>query len=382
MTCEQMCLSPALALLILASASCHAQTPSRKLNAVGDGGPATKATLSISAGIAVDRRGNIFVAERIGHRVRRIDAHTGIISTVAGTGEEGYSGDGGPGSKAMLYSPEQLAVDSGGNLYIAAVGNRRIRLVDAGTGIITTVAGNGEEGSAGDGGSATEARLTYPFGLTLDSEGNLFLTDTESHTIRRVDATSGTITTVAGNGKQDFSGDGGPATEAGLSRPHVLAVDPEGNLVIGDSFNLRIRKVDSATGTIESIVGNGTTTLDSGDVPALEAGFLYFGGIAYDQDGGLYIPDVGHHRICRVEAATGHLTVIAGTGEPGFTEDGQPALGGAVHLPYGITLDQAGNIFFVDSWNGRVRRIDAETGLLSTVAGSVAPPEDSFAHFH
>ena len=212
----------------------------------GDGGPATGAGLNSPTGVAVDSSGNLFIADFDNHRIRKVDATTGIITTVAGIGAQGFSGDGGPATSAKLNAPVDVAVDSSGNLFIADANNYRIRKVDT-SGNISTVAGNGTRGFSGDGGPATSAQLKFPDGVVVDSAGNLFIVDTFNNRIRKVD-TSGDISTLAGSGAvgwvlQGFSGDGGPATSAKLKFPFSVAFDSSGNLFIGDPGNHRIRKV-------------------------------------------------------------------------------------------------------------------------------------------
>src|SRR6185369_9903081 len=201
----------------------------------GDGGPAINAGLT-PFGIAVDATGNIFIADFLNSRIRRVD-RSGIITTVAGSGNIGFSGDGGPATRANLTGPTDVAVDAAGNIFIADAGNHRIRRVDIRTGIITTVAGSGIAGFSGDGGRATSANLNIPFGVSIDGAGNLFIADTGNSRVRRVDARTGIITTFAGTGIFDFSGDGGPATFAGLAGLAGLTVDGLGNLFIVDTFN-------------------------------------------------------------------------------------------------------------------------------------------------
>ena len=212
-------------------------------NYSGDNGAATSASLNAPSSVAVDASGNLFIADSGNSRVRRVDASTGIITTVAGNGTWGYSGDGGPATSAELSGPSGVAVDSSGNLFIADLGNSRIRRVDAASHVITTVAGNGTIGSSGDGGPARSAELSGPSGVAVDSSGNLFIADSGANRIRRVDAATGIITTVAGQASWGFSGDGGPATSASLNYPYGVAVDGAGDLLIADTENSRIRQV-------------------------------------------------------------------------------------------------------------------------------------------
>ncbi len=230
---------------------------------IGDGGPATEARFHYPAGLAVDAAGNLYIADRGNDSIRKVDTK-GVITTVAGVGTWGYGGDGGPATEAHFDSPDGIAVDPAGNLYIADWANYRIRKVDT-SGIITTVAGNGIKGYSGDDGPATEAGIGYPAHVAVDSAGNLYLTSSYEHRVRKVD-TSGIITTVVGNGIKGYSGDGGPATEATLSWPEGVAVDASGNLYFADSWNNRIRKVGP---------------------PSVFAGFMTAGDIPFVEDNGL-----------------------------------------------------------------------------------------------
>lgn len=358
-----------IALIVLAPAIQAQALPQQHTGGPGDGGPALEATLEWPSGVAIDSSGNVFIAERRGNRIRKVDARTGIITTIAGTGTRGFSGDGGPASEATLSIPELIALDAAGNLFITDRGNARVRRIDTRTGRITTVAGNGEPGYAGDGGPATEARLSYPFGVIADTAGNLFIADTENHVIRRVDATTGRITTVAGNGEPGFAGDNGPAVQARLQRPHNLTLDRDGNLLIGDSENQRIRRVDRHSGRISTLYGNGAQGVSDDGIPAREASFAYFGSLVVDADGNLLIAGWVDNRIRRIDTATGILSTIAGTGEAGFSGNGGPAVSARIHGPYGMALDTGGNVYVAEAENGCVRRIDAVTGTIATFAG-------------
>lgn len=280
----------------------------------GDGGPATEAALSAPNGIAVDAAGNIYVADSQNHRIRRIDP-SGIITTVAGTGTPGFSGDDGPASDALLWKPEGIALDAEGSLYIADEANDRIRRVDAKTGIITTVAGRGRSSSTediGDGGPALEAALFSPTSVAVDRDGTLYIADSGHNRIRRVDARTGIITTVAGTGVDGFSGDGGPAAQAELDYPFDVEITPSGDLLISDFANHRIRRVDAATGTINTVVGSGPAGLLEGGfagegVPPTEARLNSPRGIVLSPSGDLYIADSSN---ARVRKAVGLVPVI------------------------------------------------------------------------
>ena len=329
----------------------------------GDGGPALQAQLAAPKGAAADGAGNLYIADTGNHRIRKVDA-AGVISTVAGSGKwGGYGGDGGPALQARLFAPNGVAADGAGNLYIADTGNNRIRKVDA-AGVISTVAGSGEWGGyGGDGGPALQARLLAPSGVAADGAGNLYIADKWNHRIRKVDA-AGVISTVAGTGENGYSGDGGAAVRAQLAFPLGAAADGAGNLYIVDAGNNRIRKVDAA-GAISTAAGSG----DVGDGgPAVRAWLGFPWGVAADGEGNLYIADTFNERIRKVDAA-GVISTVAGSGERGYAGDGGPALQARLASPLSAAADGAGNIYFVDAGNHCIRKADA-AGAISTVAGS------------
>ena len=293
---------------------------------LGDGGPATDATFSSHPmRVTGDRAGSLFVTDAHHARIRRIDTSTGIIDTVAGCGTEGYSGDGGPAVHARIASPHGSALDRHENIYIADLKNDRIRRVDASTGIITTVAGNGEHGYSGDGGPATEAMLASPIAVFATADGDLYIADHRNSRVRKVNAATGIITTVVGTGAQDFHGDGGPATHAAISLPRDVALDPDGSLYIADGANNRIRKVNS-NGAITTVAGTGRADYSGDGGPANEANLSMPYSIALDRDGNLYVVDTGNRRVRKVDASTGIITTIAGNGSYGYSGDGGPAI--------------------------------------------------------
>ena len=332
--------------------------------AIGDGGPAAEALFRDPNGVAVDGAGNLYIADTKNRRIRKVDT-TGTITTIAGTGEVGFSGDGGPAAEAQLYGPSGVAVDGAGNVYIADRNNERIHKVDT-TGTITTIAGTGEYGFSGDGGPAAEAQLRSPNGVAVDGAGNLYIADRNNHRIRKVDST-GTITTIAGTGEFDFGGDGGPAAEAQIGSPYGVAVDGAGNLYIADSGNQRIRKVDS-TGTITTIAGTGERGFRGDGGPAAEAQLNLPYGVVVDGAGNLYIGDLYNDRIRKVDT-TGTITTIAGTGESGFRGDGGPAAEAQLSDPTGVAMDGAGNLYIADTENQRIRKVDS-MGTITTIAGT------------
>ena len=332
----------------------------------GDGGPATSASLGQPRRVAVDAAGNLFIADRGNQRIRKVDPITGIITTVAGNGTRGFSGDGGPATGASLADPYGIAVGSSGNLFIADLYNQRIRKVDP-AGIITTVAGNGTSGFSGDGGPATSASLSFPLGVAVDSSGNLFIADLANHRIRKVDPAA-TITTVAGNGTFGFSGDGGAATHASLKAPVGVAVDAAGNVSIVDYANQRIRRVDPATGLITTVAGNGSLGFSGDGGPATSASLANPAGVAVDANDNLFIADSANHRIRKVDPA-GTITTVAGKGSWGFSGDGGPATSARLSTPSGVGVDAAGNLFIADFGNQRIRKVDP-SGIITTVAGN------------
>jgi sugar lactone lactonase YvrE len=336
----------------------------------GDGGAATSASLNSPAGVALDASGNLYIAEYANHRIRKVDAATGIITTVAGNGINTFAGDGGAATSASLSHPNGVALDASGNLYIADYGNSRIRKVAAATGIITTVTGNGVFGFAGDGGAATSASLSSPIGVALDGSGNLYIVDYLNHRIRKVTAATGIITTVAGNGSPAFAGDGGAATSASLNYPSGVALDASGNLYIADYFNRRIRKVTAATGIITTVAGNGSFGFAGDDGAATSASLERPTGVALDASGNLYIADTFNYRIRKVDAASGIITTVAGNGNATFAGDGGAATSASLYGPTGVALDASGNLYIADRSNQRIRKVDAASGIITTVAGN------------
>lgn len=331
----------------------------------GDGGPATSAYMSFPWGVAVDGAGNLFIADTFNSRIRRVDALTGIITTYAGNGDYGSSGDGGAATSATLSYPFGVAVDGSGNVLIADTDNHRIRRVDARSGIISTVAGTGEVGSGGDGGVATDAQMNTPHGLAVDGEGNLFIADYDDHRVRRVDALSGIITTVAGTGVLDFSADGVVATSAALYSPWAVAVDSAGNLFIADSTANRIMRVDAVTTIISTYAGTGAHGYAGDGAAADRAELDTPNGIAVDGEGNLFIAEYDGHRVRRVDATSGLISTYAGTGAvwEGFSDeggDGGIATNARLGNPTAVAIDRDGNLFIADAGNNRIRRVGTD----------------------
>ena len=353
-------------------------------DSLGDGGSALKARLVTPVGLARDAEGNIYIAERGAHRIRRVDGRTGVITTIAGTGDAGFAGEGTSAQTARFTQPDAVIVDRDGNLIIADPFNHRIRRLDLRAGIITTIAGNGEPGFSGDGGLATAAQLNGPFGITLDRNGVLYIADTENHRIRRVDPVTARISTVAGNGVWDFGGDGGPATAASFARPHLVVADGDTALLIGDSFNFRIRQLNLRSGIIRTIAGVGLRGSAGDGGPATDAAITYMGGIVVMPNADVLVSSLAEHRIRRIDRRTGIIHPVAGTGRWSFDGDGKAARETSLHLPLALVAEPDGSVLFTDMWNGRVRRIAARTGVVSTVAGSAESPRTPAVgwHFH
>jgi sugar lactone lactonase YvrE len=331
----------------------------------GDNGPALKASLNFPAGLCHDQGGNLYVADRNNHRVRRIDL-SGIITTIAGTGTPDWGGDGGPAVEAHLNYPSDLVCDGKGNLYISDRSNNRIRKVDS-KGIISTIAGLGLPEFGGDFGPATEAFLKYPFGIDLDNRGNLYIADRGNNRIRKVDP-QGIITTVAGDGTHFFAGDYGPATRASLAYPTDVVADNSGNLYIADRNNNRIRRVDPL-GIMTTVMGIGRYEYNGDNEIASETSLHLPFTLALSRDGKLIIVDRNHFRIRSMDLKSHSIATLAGNGNSWFRGDGGPGNGATLEFPSGMAADSKGNIIFSDKMHNRLRFIDPK-GFIFTLAGS------------
>jgi hypothetical protein len=289
------------------------------------------------------------------------------INTTAGTGVAGFSGDGGPGSVAQFRNPSYVITDASYNIYIADYLNQRVRKIDA-SGNISTIAGSSSIGGfGGDGGPATAALLYQPYGIALDPSGNLYISDYINHHIRKVDA-AGIITSVAGGGSGGYTGDGGAATAALIKNPTGICTDAAGNVYFAEETNNIIRKITVATGVISTVAGNGTSGYAGDGAAATAAQLQQPKDVAIDAAGNLYIADWLNHRIRKV-STTGIITTICGTGVGAAGADGSLAVVTAIDHPLSVKLDASGNILFYDSWNNRIRKINA-AGIVSTVAGN------------
>jgi len=345
----------------------------------GDGGVAVAAKLWAPRGMAFDKSGNVYIAETCGNCIRKVDTH-GVITTVSGNGDAGYTGDGGAAKSAKLNGPSAIAFDKAGNLYIADMNNYRVRKID-GKGIITTVAGTGMSGYVGDGGAATKAKLWGPCGLAVDSAGNIFVAEKFNNCIRKIDG-KGIITTIAGNGTAGFSGDGGAAKVSKLNGPEGIAMSLSGTLYIADTKNFRIRKVD-AQGIIATVAGSGIAgfTGDSGAAKSAQLNLPV--SIASDSGGNLYFADRGNQRIRKVDSH-GIITTVVGSGEPGSSGDGGASITAKLNDPEYLAISSVGDLYISDSDNQRIREVrnissvgvdsnlqnPTKSYVISTIAGS------------
>ena len=324
----------------------------------GDGGSATAAELNGPGAVAVDHlTGNVYIADFEGNVVREVIKATGDIITFAGTGTLGFGGDGGPATNAELAEPAAVAVDQNGNVYIADTFNDRVREVSATTGDITTIAGTGAAGSSGDGGLATAAELDLPTGVAVDTNGNVYISDLINNVVREVIKATGDIIAYAGSGTAGYSGDGGSATAAKLTHPEQLALDTKNNLYIADTGNNVVREVIEATGEIITYAGTGTagTSGDGGLATAAELSGPY--GVAVDPSGNVYIATNKGNVVREVDATTKDISTIAGTGTAGFSGDGGPATAAELNDPLGLAVDNNGNLVIADGLNSRVRLV-------------------------
>ena len=375
----------------------------------GDAGPATAALLNEPKTIALDAAGNLYIADSENHLVRKVEARTGIITTIAGTcvrdapasmpaqplpehpeddedpladpvGNPGdaytqqpdlsgmvrymtgtqskdqrFSGDGGPAIAAALNFPSAVAVAEDGTVYIADTWNHRIRRVDPGTGVISTIAGTGQAKGYGDQGPAVKAALNEPVALALDGPDLLYIADQSNNRIRKLDLTSGVITTVVGTGESGYNGDEAPGPETALAGPSGLAVDQEGNLYIADTFSGRIRKWDRHTGTVETVAGGmGAFQFTPGEnqsSPNLSRPYA----IALHSDGRLFITDSDNHLIRVWDLQKREMSLLAGNGKAEFSGDGKDPLHSSLNYPFGVALDARGHVYIADTFSHRIR---------------------------
>jgi sugar lactone lactonase YvrE len=357
-----------LLLCFLSSRAAPAQTPTVS---------ALTVPLILPSAIVFDATGNLYFAETGHHLIRKLDT-LGNITTIAGTGTQGFSGDTGPATATTLDSPQGLALDTANRLYIADTHNHRIRELDLTSGTLITIAGS-TPGFSGDAGQATSAQLNLPTALALDTAGNLYIADTGNHRIRKINLTTAVITTIAGTGTQGSSGDNGPAASAAIDSPTGLAIDSAGNLYLADTHNHIIRKITASTGTITTIAGNGSSGFSGDTAPATSATLALPHGLSLDATGNLYLADTENHRIRRIDAISGVITTVAGDGTQAFSGDNGPAIAASLDSPNATSLSPANLLTLSDTGNQRIRQLTAQpvaNTTITTIAGlGISSPE-------
>ncbi len=324
--------------------------------ATGDGGPALEARVGNPYGLTLGPDGALYVCEIDTDRIRRIDMADGSISTVAGTGQEGYSGDGGPAIRADLHDPYEVRFDSDGNMYFVEMLNAVVRKVDAATGVISTIAGTGQRGYSGDGGPAVAATFSRPHSIALDGKGSLYIADIGNHRIRRVDLSSGVVTTFAGTGERSPTPDGAPLEGTPLNGPRALAFAPNGDLYIALREGNAVYRLDVGANRLHHVAGTGDKGYTGDGGPAVTATLAGPKGIEVGPDGGIYVADTENHAIRRIDASEGTVSTVAGDGKVHDGPDGDPLTCGLAR-PHGVYVGPDGSIYIGDSENHRVRVI-------------------------
>lgn len=319
----------------------------------GDGGPAIKAELDNPFGIVRGPDGAFYYCEYTGQRIRRI-GKDGVITTIAGTGAVGFSGDGGPALQATFNKPHELRFDAAGDLYIVDMVNHAVRKIDMKSGILTTIAGTGQPGYSGDGGPAVKAQFKQPHSIQFGPEGDLYVCDIGNHVIRRIDMKTGTISTFAGTGKAGDTPDGSPIEGTPLKGPRSLDFDKDGNLWLATREGNQVFKFDLKAGKIHHIAGTGKSGFTGHGGPALEATLSGPKGISVDADGNVWLADCESHSIRMIDAKTGKIELIAGTGKKGDGADGDP-LKCEMARPHGVYADADGGIYIGDSEAHKIR---------------------------
>jgi sugar lactone lactonase YvrE len=325
-------------------------------------GPATSASLATPSGLVLDAAGNIVFADTDNNRICRIDAATNQLTVIAGTGVAGFLD--GPGNMAQFFTPSDVAIDAAGNVYVADSSNAYIRRIEAGTNIVSTFVGEQDDERAAT--PNVNFELDYPVGVTIEADNNMYISDEGTSRIYRVSVSGGTIASVAGTGKSGFSGDGGPATSAMLMEPRRVKLDKSGNMVICDTLGHRIRRVDASTGIITTLAGTGLDDFGGDGGPAAQAILNFPTDVVVDDAGNLIIVDADNYRMRQIDAATGIITTVAGTGFDGFSGDGGPPSTASFVFPLGMVLNPGGGLVIADSFNNRIRRIaDGQTPIVA-----------------
>jgi DNA-binding beta-propeller fold protein YncE len=325
----------------------------------GDGGPAARALLNQPFHCDLDGKGKLYIADAFNHCIRRVDLKTAVITTVAGTGKKGYTGDGGPAVKATFNEPYAVVADANGDLYVVDRLNACVRKVDGKTGVVTTAAGTGKPGYSGDGGPGNKAQLREPNDCCLDGKGGLLIADVSDWRIRRLDLKTGAISTFAGSGRfkgrltREAKGDGGPARKAILHGARAVCVDGRGNTFICEREGNSVRKVN-AEGVITTLAGTGAEGYEDG--PANKARFRGPKGIRCDKSGNVFVVDTENHAIRKIDVKTRQVRTVAG-GRKGPGGDGGDARKAGLDRPHGCVLDAEGVLYIADSGNHRVRRV-------------------------
>ena len=350
----------------------------------GDGGPANLALINDPYGVCFDAARNFYLIDQGNFAIRKVNATTNVITTIAGNGTPGFSGDGGPGTAALLSTVYGICTDASGNVYISDMDNHVVRKINSATGIITTVAGNGTAGYSGDGAAAISAEMSEPQGVCVYGS-NLYITDYANACVRKVNLSTGTISTIAGNGTNGYSGDGGPAASAMLNGPSSICANAAGDLYIADETNFVIRKISAATGIITTFAGDGTEGYSGDDSLAVNAEIGFIDGICADTFGNVYINDLSCSSR-KITAATGIINTMAGNGTlSGYSGDGGPACSELLNWPAGLCIDPtSGNIIIADQENNRIRRatqpgyfIPEQTKSISTARPVIFPNPSS-----
>jgi streptogramin lyase len=322
----------------------------------GDGGPATAALIEQPYGLVTGPDGALYVCEITNHVIRRIDPKTGIITTVAGQGgKKGYSGDGGPAGKALLFEPYEIRFDKAGNMFFVEMKNEIVRRVDAKTGVISTVAGTGKPGFSGDGGPATQATLKQPHSIALDTAGNIYICDIGNHRVRKVDATTGLISTFAGTGEKKPTPDGAKFADAPLNGPRALDFDGQHSLYLALREGNAVYRLDLETQKLTHLAGTGKKGFSGDGADARKAALSGPKGIALAPNGDVYLADTESHTIRVIRKATGFIETVVGDGTLGDGPDGADPKKCRLARPHGVFVDTAGKVYIGDSENHRVR---------------------------